>query len=195
MFFIVNKTKGTITLGDLGSKGLSLGPRQAIDLDKIMIRSQSEESKALKNAKDRGDIEVRIKDETKPTKVVKDKGVSSSPDYKEMKKEIVKEVKGVMSDLLKGQGGVSKEDLQDVVKTLLTNMPKKTETVIIRQDGENIKQDEEIEVDDVSIIEMNKRVVDKMMENVDSGEMKYREEVKKDDLMSNVDELEGLLGE
>jgi len=195
MFFIVNKTKGTITLGDLGSKGLSLGPRQAIDLDKIMKRSQSEESKALKNAKDRGDIEVRIKDETKPTKVVKDKGVSSSPDYKEMKKEIVKEVKGVMSDLLKGQGGVSKEDLQDVVKTLLTNMPKKTETVIIRQDGENIKQDEEIEVDDVSIIEMNKRVVDKMMENVDSGEMKYREEVKKDDLMSNVDELEGLLGE
>jgi len=126
MFFIVNKTKGTITLGDLGSKGLSLGPRQAIDLDKIMKRSQSEESKALKNAKDRGDIEVRIKDETKPTKVVKDKGVSSSPDYKEMKKEIVKEVKGVMSDLLKGQGGVSKEDLKQI---LYKAQPKKIEEI------------------------------------------------------------------
>ena len=63
MFFIVNKTKRNITLGDLG---VNLGPRQAIDLDKARIpRSKSEASKSLKMAQKSGDVEVRFKDKPK----------------------------------------------------------------------------------------------------------------------------------
>ena len=42
MFFIVNKTKQHISLPDIK---ISLGPRQAIDLDKIMSREESEKSR------------------------------------------------------------------------------------------------------------------------------------------------------
>ena len=50
MFFIVNKTKKTIVLGDLS---ITLGPKQAIDLDKIMKRHKSDDSISLKTATSR----------------------------------------------------------------------------------------------------------------------------------------------
>jgi predicted transcriptional regulator len=187
MFFIVNKTKGTVVLGDLK---LTLGPRQAIDLDKIMNRSKSEASKSLKTAKKNGDIEVRIKD--KPSKIPDTQVLPAQNDMGNIKEEIIGEMKDVMQELLKGQtGGVSKEDLQELINA----MPKSQETVIIRQEGEKIKEDEEVEVEAGEIGEMNKRAVNKMVENVDSVDIKYKEEKQKNDLDNQISELEGLLGD
>ena len=107
MFFIVNKTKGPITLGDIG---VSLGPRQAVDLDKIMKRSKSDQSQSLKSANAKGDIEIRVKDVKKSNDTIDIKVKSnSSNDLKSMKEEIVGEVKEAVKELLNSQTkGISK---------------------------------------------------------------------------------------
>lgn len=188
MFFIVNKTKGTITLGDLG---ISLGPRQAIDLDRVMKRDRSEDSQSLKDAKKNGAIEVRIKDDPKSNKVPDIKSIYQGPDLRSVKDEIIGEMKGVMKDFLKGQvGGVSKEDLQ----ALINAMPKSTETVIIRQEGEKIREDEEVEMDEEILGEMNKRAVNETVKNTKIKSVHYKEKHEENTILSNADELENLLG-
>ena len=50
MFFIINKTKRNIIISDIK---VSLGPRQAIDLDKMIDRDISDKSKDLKNIREK----------------------------------------------------------------------------------------------------------------------------------------------
>jgi hypothetical protein len=193
VFFIVNKTKKTIALGDLG---ITLGPRQAIDLDKIMKRSKSDGSQALKIARKKGDIEIRVKD--KPISKVSPIAHAQPPsvDLSSMKKEIIGEMKDTMKELLKGQGGVSKEDLQNITQTLLNAMPKNTETVIYRQDQENIVQrkDEDVEIDSETLAKINARTVDNIVKNTTVESVHYEEKQAENTILDNVDELEGLLG-
>ncbi len=194
MFFIVNKTKSPVSISDLN---IVLGPRQAIDLDKARIpRDKSEASKSLKMAQKNGDIEIRFKDNPK-SKSVPITPSLTVPDLGNIKEEIIGEMKDVMKEFLTNQaGGVSKSDLQELINA----MPKATETVIYRQDKENIVQREDEEVEEVvgvdidAIGEMNKRAVNKMVENANSGELKYKQEKQENDLESNISELENLLG-
>ncbi len=185
MFFIVNKTKNIISLSDIN---ISLGPRQAMDLDKIMNRSKSEGSNALKVAKRNGDIEVRIKD--KLSTIPDTQALPVQNDMGRIKEEIIGEMKDVMQELLKNQtGGVSKADLQELINA----MPKSQETVIIRQESEKVREDEDIEVNVEDLGEINKRAVNKIVKNVESVDIKYKEEKQKNDLDNNISELEGLL--
>jgi len=186
MFFIVNKTKGHVTLGDIG---INLGPKQAIDLDKVMGRAKSNESRSLRAASKRGDIEIRVKDKPKSKAIPNTKPRSN--DLGDMKAEIIGEMKNTMRELLKGQsGGVSKEDLQ----ALIDSIPKATETVIYRHEGAKIREDEEVEIDEGTLGEISKRAMDKMVKNAESKEIKYKEEKQENDLMDNINELEQLFG-
>lgn len=186
MFFIVNKTKGTITLGDLG---ISLGPKQAMDLDKIMQREKSETSMSLKSAKSHGDIEIRIKDDPKSHKTPNTKPIDKM-DFSGIKKDIIDEMK----ELLKNQtGGVSKEDLETMMQTLVKALPKQ-ETVIIRQDGENIRKDEEVEIDEDTLAKINARTVNEIVKDTQVGSVHYKEKQEKNTILDNVNELENLLG-
>jgi len=188
MFFIVNKTKGTITLGDLG---ISLGPRQAIDLDRIMKRGKSEGSRSLKDAKKNGAIEVRIKDDPISNKTSGEKSLYQGPDLGSMKNEIIGEMKDVMKELLKKQGaGVSKEDLQ----ALIDAMPKSTETVIIRQEGEKIREDEEVEMDEEMLAKINARTVNEIVKDTEIKSVHYKEKHEDNTILGNADELMDLLG-
>jgi hypothetical protein len=189
MFFIVNKTKRNITLGDLG---LNLGPRQAIDLDKARIsRSKSEASKSLKMAQKSGDVEVRFKDNPK-SHITPDVLMKPSPDLGDMKKEIIGEMKDAMKELLEGQaGGVSKADLQELINA----MPKLTETVIYRHDQENIvqREDEEVEIDEEMLAKINARTVDNIVEGTEIKAVHYEEKQEDNTILDNVDELMDLL--
>lgn len=188
MFFIVNKTRKTITLGDLG---ISLGPRQAIDLDKTNIpRSKSDISQSLKNAKRNGDIEIRINDRPNSKVIPNTKIKTPSDELGDMKKEIIGEMKDVMKEFLQAQrGGVSKEDLQELIKA----MPKSSETVVYRQEGEKTRADEEVKMDEGLLVEINARTVDNIVEGTDIKSMKYKEETQENTILNNIDELEGLL--
>jgi hypothetical protein len=192
MFFIVNKTKGHVTLGDIG---ITLGPRQAVDLDKIMKRSKSEDSMALQAAKARGDVEVRVKDTPKvKAKAIPDTIGQSFPDeLGNIKKEIIGEMKDTMKELLKGQGGgVSKADLQELINA----MPKVSETVIYRHDQENIAQreDEEVEMDSEVMAKINVRTVDNIVKDTEVKAVHYKEKQAENTILDNIDELEDLLG-
>ncbi len=184
MFFIVNKTKGPITLGDLR---VTLGPRQAIDLDKIMKRPKSENSRSLKLAKKNGDIEVRIKDEPTPVQASNPKSKYQDPDLGGMKDEII----GEMKELLKNhRAGISKEDLQ----ALIDAMPKNTETVIIQQGGEKIREDEEVEMDGETLAKINARTVNEMVKDTEIKSVHYKEKHEENTILGNADELMDLLG-
>lgn len=184
MFFVVNKTRQHITLGDIG---ITLGPRQAVDLDRRMKRSKADESKHLKAATKRGQIEIKRKDMIEEAVAPV---VSKSNDLNKMKDEIIQEMK----ELMKRQsgGGVSKEDLKVMAQTLLQGMPK-PETVIIRQRAEEIATDEEVEMDGDVLGEINKRVVNEIVKDVIETSIQYKEEKTEDTILENVEELEGLL--
>ena len=103
MFFIVNKTKETIVFSDLN---VTLGPRQAIDLDKVVKREKSDSSKFLKMAKKKGIIQVRMKDGVKTKNLPHKNSEGTSLDS--FKNEIINEMKGTMKDLLTQQVGTAK---------------------------------------------------------------------------------------
>ena len=189
MFFIVNKTKQTVVLGDIK---VTLGPRQAVDLDKLVGREKSEKSKSLKVAKHSGQIEVRIKDGKKPPKLTSKSQPTDS--LEGFKKELIEEMKGVMSNQSQPivTKGLNKEDLAAFAKEIIKAMPK-SETVIIQGKGQEVRTDEEVEIKVEELGEMNKRAVDKMVENVKRVEIKHNEEIQKNDLDNNISELEGLL--
>ncbi|MEQ9716119.1 MAG: hypothetical protein ABGF52_11380 [Candidatus Asgardarchaeum sp.] len=191
MFFIVNKTKQHITLGDIA---LSLGPRQAIDLDRIMPRAKSEASKHLLMAKKKGDIEIRVKDALNvPVRTEKD---PKSSDLDKMKQDIIGEMKDTMKEILDKQpkGGMSSQDLTQMTQTLLEAMPANKETIIIKEGGQSERQDEEVEMDEEMLAEINARAVDEIVEGTEVKSVHYKEEKQKNTILSNADELEDLLG-
>ena len=189
MFFIVNKTKGTIIISDIG---ITLGPRQAIDLDKMMNRSKSEASKMLKGASKKGHIDIRIKDDGKKSNVKPPEQIGG--DLDDFKKEMLEEMKGLLSNQQQPttQQGLGKEDLAAFAQQIISNMPK-SETVIIQGQQQGVRTDDEVEVRVDELGEMNKRAINKMVENVKSVDIKHNEEIQKNDLDNNIIELEGLL--
>ncbi len=193
MFFIVNKTKQVIVINDMGVKnGITLGPRCAIDLDKQISRDKSEKSKELQYAKKKGLIEVRIKDGKKPTNPT---SKSKQPDSLDsFKKEIIKEMKEALSQQAQPStpSGISKDDLKEFAKEIIKSMPKQ-ETVVMQRQSQEVRTDEKVEVDSDVLSEINARAVSKMIKGTDVSGIKYKEEVKKDDILSNVEELEGLI--
>ena len=188
MFFIVNKTKGTIVIPDIG---ITLGPRQAIDLDKMMSRSKSESSKMLKGASRKGDIDIRIKDGGKSSDIIPPK--NDGNDLDDFKKEMMEEMKGLLTQNQPvAQTGIDKKDLADFAQQIIQNIPKQ-ETVIIQGQAPETRIDEEVEVKMAELGEMNKRIVNKIVKNVESTDIRYEEQKQKDDLDNNIIELEGLL--
>ena len=99
MFFIVNKTENNISLSDIK---INLGPRQAIDLDRLMGRSSSEKSSALKQAVKKGDVEIRMKDNIVNAEREIDHLDTREPsvDLNSMKKEIIDEVRQVVKEVI-----------------------------------------------------------------------------------------------
>jgi hypothetical protein len=187
MFFIVNKTKTPITIGDIS---VSLGPRQAIDLDKVMSRDKSESSKSLKVAVRRGDIEIRVKDILEAHSP--SPANNSVNDIGDIKKEIVGEMKSFMKELLQNQGGgISKEDLKEIISSI-----PKQEAIVYQSDQKNnvIKKDEEVEIDDTILSAMGARAVNNIVKNTEIKASKYEENKTDNTILSNIDELESLLG-
>ena len=188
MFFIVNKTKSTIIIGDIG---ITLGPKQAIDLDKMMSRSKSNSSKMLKTANKKGQIDIRIKDGGKLSNIDPPKVNNSLNDFK---KEIIGEIKDLLTQQITPtpKEGLNKKDLADIAQQIIQNMPK-SETVIIQEKPKEIKI-EEVAIDEEKLLEINARTVNKMVEGTDINEIKCKEEKKDNNILQNINELEGLIG-
>ena len=191
MFFIVNKTRSSIVIKDIG---ITLGPKQAIDLDKVISREKSNNSKHLRLAKSQGSIEIRRKDETvKHSNIPTEK---TDNNLNSLKNEIVGEVKNMMESMskeLNKNQGINENQLENILKKVVQSIPK-NETVIIKENNNLIPQDEEIEIDENILVDMNKRVVNKIVKDAKVKSVKYKEEIQENTILSNIDELENLLG-
>jgi hypothetical protein len=189
VFFIVNKTKGTIVISDIG---VTLGPRQAIDLDKLMNRSKSESSKFLKKASRNGQIDIRVKDGGKTSnaepKPKKEDGLD------EFKKEMMEEMKQILSQQSKTQQHpvLDKGDLADFAQQIIKSIPKQ-ETVIIQGKQQEIRTDEDVEMNEDLLADINARAVDKIVDGSEIKSLNYKEEQQENSILDNIDELEGLL--
>ena len=186
MFFIVNKTKGTIVLSDID---ITLGPRQAIDLDKMMSRSKSDDSKMLKKASRDGNIDVRIKDGGKK--------LSAAPvqqaghDLDDFKKEMLEEMKGLLSNQQSApQAGLGRADLEHFAQQIISSIPHQG-TVVHAQDA---RTDEDVEIDEEKLANINARTVDKIVEGTDLNAVNYKEEKQENTILDNISQLEDLIG-
>ena len=189
MFFIVNKTKGSIVISDIG---VTLGPRQAVDLDKMMSRSKSESSRMLKGASKKGHIDIRIKDNGKTSNVSPAPKVEN--DLDDFKKEMLEEMKGLLSQqpTQTPQPGLGKEDLAAFAEHIINNIPK-SETVIMQGQQPVVREDEEVEMDEEVLAKINARTVDKIVEGTDEVAVSYKEEKQESSILDNISELEDLL--
>jgi len=200
MFFIVNKTKHPITLGDIK---IHLGPRQAIDLDKVISRDKSENSRALKAAKSNGEIEVRVKDSTVRPGGKQIQVPDTSEDLKKMKNEIISEIKGSINGVKKAVESIdteheappapqtnlniSDEQMAQITQAILSSMP---------QGGQVAKPKEEVtevEMDEDTLVKIHSRAAKKLVKDADVKSVHYKEETQDNTILSNVDELSDLL--
>ncbi|MEK0336993.1 MAG: hypothetical protein QQN41_06110 [Nitrosopumilus sp.] len=199
-FFIVNKSKQQIIIGDIN---VSLGPHQAIDLDKIMPRTKSDNSKDLKIAAKRGIIKIKQKTDLteKKTEIVKHEYSASidNAQIEDMKQQIRAEVR----EELKKQFGdfqlqqpqtvdsgeilASIEDLKGILSSgSIVNASQQT-------DDRKRNQIDDISISEETLIEMHERVANKIVEGVES-KVEHIEKKVIDNVDERANELEDLLG-
>ena len=197
MFFIVNKTKQTVIIGDLG---VTLGPRQAVDLDKTVGRAKADASKSLKQAKKGGQIEVRIKDGEKPPSPAR-KAPPPEPSLDNFKNEIIDEMKGSIKALsrelvaqqpVNSGDNISSKDLDALAKKIIKSMPISSETIIFQE--KQARTDEEVEIDEGKLSEISARAVNEIVKDTEIKSIHYKEEKQENTILDNVDELEDLIG-
>jgi len=187
MFFIVNKTKQTIIISDLK---VTLGPKQAVDLDKIVDRKLSDASTDLKHAKKSGRVDVRMKDGERPPSSARKSAPANN--LEGFKKDLISEMKGVLSNQSQpAPSGISKEDLAAFAKEIIKSMPK-SETVVI-QGEKTVRNDEEVEMDEKMLAEISARAVDEIVKDTELKSIHYKEESQENTILNNVSELEDLL--
>ena len=203
MYFIVNNKKNEIVISDLK---LCLGPRQAMDLDKIFKREQIEYSKDLKLSVKKGIVTIRQKSSSgteHQNVIINSNSAIGSEDIEKIKNELTKEIRdgigSIRNDLEHQEGNkqilpvnpnLEMSELKNMLSQLTSvvgNMSKNSKI-----DDNNKELEEEDDIDGFAMNEIHKRAVNKMTKDVlSSVEGMELEEL--DSVEDNVSELENLL--
>jgi hypothetical protein len=195
LFFIVNKTKRKISINDLD---ITLGPRQATDLDKRLMRKQIDASKDLKNFNSRGIIEIKKKDD----KVKKTK-LKSKPSNA-MDEKYLKNLKQEISDELKKTVNEMKEDLKEGISGINAGVSQGDLQSIVAQIVSAVKSEDFVDLDKIGVenpdIDMNTlsnihaMAIGKLVDKSTVSNVDYKKEKSdKNSLKDNVSELENML--
>ena len=191
MFFIVNKTKREVIISDLS---VSMGPRQALDLDKFLDRKKSERSRDLSTAIKKGIISVRQKTNEESSLVIKQIKEEINPkEMDKFKKDINDEIKNQFSslkeDLLNAKGfnnsNVDNSELLEKLADLIKNS--KNSDAIVKSEEEEVLIDEDV------LSSIHAKTVDRQIKDTKISNIEYEEKEVKNDIDENVDELEKLL--
>ena len=191
MFFIINKTKTEVIISDLK---ISLGPRQALDLDKFLDRKKSERSNDLSTAIKKGIISVRQKTNEESSLVIKQIKEEMNPrEMDKFKKDINDEIKNQFSSLKKdllnaNNSNSSNVDNSELLKQLanLIKNSKNSDTIVK-------SEEDEVPIDSDTLSEIHKKTVSRQMKDTNISNIEYEEKEVKNDIDENVDELEKLL--
>jgi len=191
VFFIINKTKTEVIISDLK---ISLGPRQALDLDKFLDRKKSERSNDLSTAIKKGIISVRQKTNEESSLVIKQIKEEMNPrEMDKFKKDINDEIKNQFSslkeDLLNAKGfnnsNVDNSELLEKLADLIKNS--KNSDAIVKSEEEEVLIDEDV------LSSIHAKTVDRQIKDTKISNIEYEEKEVKNDIDENVDELENLL--
>jgi hypothetical protein len=93
------------------------------------------------------------------------------------------------------QSSLSADDMEKIMGKVVEAIKEQQGNTVIVQDGTQTRQDEEVDIEEDTLVEMHTRVVDRKVKNTDISDVNYEEkEVKEDGFDENLDELEDLLG-
>jgi len=195
LFFIVNTTKSDVKIDDINIK---LGPRQAMDLDKIMGREKSGTSKDLRLKISKGIIDVRRKDVINPVKTIQPVS-NNTTDMNKMKEEILQEMRSQLSvvgseikeQINKNKSGVSIEDITNAVKQVVASMPQASSQVVLQKVKEEF-YGEDADIDESLLADIHARAVNELTKEAKVGHINYKEAKSVDNIDNNVSELEEL---
>ena len=205
MYFIVNKTKQSLILADL--KQLELGPRQAIDLDKLYDRHSLDNSKDLHHAIKQGLIQVRQKTNhnhnEEPVQEVKE--VVQQLNTEEIKADLRKEFQSQIGELTSAlKDSVANPALMGVLEQLKSaisegqfsqqTIVKEKETVIERpvEGATEISTGVDDTLDPKIAGQIHAKAVDRLAKG-SKGKVTYQQDKVEDSVVQNVDELDNLL--
>ena len=193
MYFVVNKTKSTVVISDLG---LSLGPRQASDLDERFGREKAERSRELKKAIKAGYIGIKVKDpiipKVQPTQVVDTEKIKQSV-LLDIKNDIRDEIKKGMNGI---GAGISESFLTKSLESLAQNILETQGSANFAQNFKKAVSESEIDVpiNEEMMADIHARAVDKITDNIDEMHIEYAKKEVEDSVKDNADELDSLLG-
>jgi len=190
MYFIVNNTKGEIAISDLN---ISLGPRKSMDLDRVRKRSDIVNSKDLKTCVKKGFIKVR---QVTPMggETVQVEAKASVDDA-----ELAKIRKAVQEELKAQNQQNTNEDLTSAVNQLKSmiegGLIGGASQVVHHHHGPGASpqaQDDETELDEDTLTQIHMKSQNKIAKDAE-GNVILDEHKSKDNLSSNIDELDDLL--
>jgi len=185
MYFIVNKTKSELQISDIK---ISLGPRQAMDLDKAIDRRKSDRSKDLDLAIKKGVIQVKQKTPTDTPIVISSEENSNDKNIDSIKKDLSEEIKNQF-EALKSQlvnNNSNNNDFSQIINQLQDVLNEKSN---FRYKSE----DEDDTINNEQLLDIHARSIDKKLKDIKSNKVKYDRQEVNDDLGDNISELEGLL--
>ncbi len=189
MYYIVNRRKSKIAFGDLN---FVLGPKKAIDLDKVRSRDKINASQELKAAIRSGLIQLRRDSERKPKTVVSKIKVSYGDDIDEIKKVVREEIKSEFKD--HKPASQDNEELISVLKKLTTLMNRADQPMSFAQAASDAGVViDESDLDEETLTAIHAKHVKRVTKDT-IGKVYYDEKSVEDSLADRAKELDDLIG-
>lgn len=183
MFFIVNRTNKDLTIGDLD---ISIGPRKAIDLEKIRSREKIDSSTDLRTCIKNGYLQVRHNSKASQTEENKEPEKVNVDDEQinKIRLAVADEVKSQIADAMKGNSGGDNSEILSKLNALLSGQGQSQSSAAYPIEDE---LDEDVLAD----------IHAKRMKNVGKdteGKVTYEKKKSTDSAVDRAAELDNLLG-
>jgi len=185
MYLIANSTSSFVELADLG---VSLKPKQALDLHAMGYKGKSESSSDLKKAIKNGWIKVLKKDKVAIRKeIIKERIVERTSDGN--KEEMLRSIRKIIQEEIKN---IKIDNSNSVPNNLLETLSE-----LIKNGGDkqnidsNLFNDDGVDIEKMQEIHM--KVAKKVMKGASSSVNYEEEKVKDSSMKSNIAELEDLI--
>lgn len=191
MYFIVNTLAREITIADIK---LTLGPKQAIDLDRYIGRSKFQDSKNLQEAIRAKIIEVRSdtglkKEEAPPPPQIIEKQVL---DIDKLKEEIRKELRQELKEQFQSNPNDSAQILnaiRDLTSKVSAGVP-----VYKNQENGSEKTSGNDDIDEAILLKIHEKAAERMSKGVKESNVSSETQQVSGSLDHIASELEDLIG-
>jgi len=195
MYLIANATSSFIEIADLG---VSLQPKQAIDLHAVGLKGRAEKSPSLQKAKKNGWIKVLKQDKPKQgeTRVV-EKTTERIIDKRDSfnKEDMLNGIRGIIKEEIQNvQQNQPQQQLQEELMVMLSKLVAGSGVGVSNSGtGQQVDSYEDDNIDQSKLVEIHTKVAERAMKDVESSISYTEENIKDDSMVDNISELEDLL--